>query len=107
MKIDKIQCDICGKIVDYNDTNDIVRLREEDRVFTTCSVEFMEAHKSNKLQLHGIMKTEEYPFLVINMEYDLCEECLLKLRDMILEMIDSNKVELSNYRKGVKLNEIH
>lgn len=71
MKIDKIQCDICGKIIDYNDSN---------------FVEFMQSLKSNRLQLRGVTKDKENPFIVINIEYDLCEDCLIKIRDMIINM---------------------
>lgn len=72
MKIDKIQCDICGKIVDYNNSNDIMG--------------FIQPFKSNRLQLYGVTKNEEDPFLLINIEYDLCEDCLIKIRDMIINM---------------------
>lgn len=86
MKIDKIQCDICGKIVDYNDSNNIICLRDGDQSINTCSVEFMQSFKSNRLQLRGVTKNEENPFIVIDMEYDLCKDCLIKIRDMIINI---------------------
>lgn len=91
MKIDKIQCDVCGKIVDYNDTNDIISLREEDQIITTCSVEFVKSYKSNRLLLRGIMKNKKDPFHVINIERDLCEECLSKIRDTIIKLSERNE----------------
>ena len=86
MKINKIQFDIWGKIVDYNDSNNIICLRDEDQIINTCSVGFMQSIKSNRLQLRGVTKNEENPFLVINIEYDLCEDCLIKIRDMIINI---------------------
>ena len=85
MKIDRIQCDICGKIIDYND---IICLHDKDPIPSTCSVEFMQSLKSNRLHLRGVTKNEKYPFNVINIEYDLCEDCLIKIRDMIVNKED-------------------
>lgn len=91
MKINKIKCDICGKIIDYNDSNNIICLGEEDQIHNICSVEFMQSLKSNRLHLRGVIKNEKDPFTVIDIEYDLCEDCLIKIRDMII-----NKEDLKN-----------
>ena len=66
MKIDKIQCDICGKMVDYND--------KKNRGF-------YDRFKVNRLTILGI--TSGKNDAIINMKFDLCEECLIDLHKMI------------------------
>lgn len=84
MKIDKIQCDICGKVVDYNDipVNELGKWPNEDA----------QKFKINKITLNGIRVTSTAPFsfigdhikpVFIHMEYDLCEKCLEKIYALI------------------------
>lgn len=78
MKIDKIQCDICGDLVDYNDIP--VRANGE-----WPNIEDVQKFKINKITLNGIRETSFAPFkpVFIHMEYDLCEKCLEKIYALI------------------------
>lgn len=78
MKIDKIQCDICGKIVDYNDKKigDMLYRPSID-----INGGFYDQFKVNQLTILGIASGKNDA--IINMKFDLCEECLIDLHKMI------------------------
>ena len=104
MKIDKIQCDICGKIVDYNDKKigDMVsnKLLSRDYLYTDGG--FYERLKTNRLIMRGITngkkiqefieKENDYENIIVNMEFDLCEDCLIDLYKMINEWKKSKEI---------------
>lgn len=73
MKINKIKCDICGDLVDYNKIP--VKANGE-----WPNIEDAKKFKINKIILNGIRETSSIPFkpVFIHMEYDLCEKCLEK-----------------------------
>lgn len=100
MKINMIQCDICGKTVDYNNTKikDMVsnKLLTGDYLYTDSSVH--DWFKVNKLTMCGITKIknvdeninpncENNADITIKMDFDLCEDCLVELYKMINEYI--------------------
>lgn len=91
MKIDKNQCDICGKIVDYNDKKigDMLSSRSFAHDHPCIDRGFYDRFKVNRLILRGITNGKNIQeFLdiethdedvIIDMEFDLCEECLIEL----------------------------
>lgn len=81
MKVNKIQCDICGKIVDYNSIT--VGTNGE-----LLEIEDIEKFKINKITLNGIRETliAQFKPVFIHMEYDLCEECLEKFYNLIYKI---------------------
>ena len=84
MKVNKIQCDICGKIVDYNN----VTVGTNEEWLEWLEIEDIEKFKINKITLNGIRETLIAPFkpVFIHMEYDLCEECLEKFYNLIYKI---------------------
>lgn len=99
MKINMIQCDICGKMVDHNDKK--IGYMLSDRAFSHDNLcidrGFYEQFKDNQLMLRGITnrkniqesinKKDGYENIIINMKFDLCENCLIELYKMINEYI--------------------
>jgi hypothetical protein len=97
MKIDKIQCDICGKIVDYNDKKIGNMLSNKSFMHDQPCIDrgFYDRFKVNQLTMYGIANRKNVQeFLdkethdedvIINIEFDLCEECLIDLYKMINE----------------------
>lgn len=95
MKIDKIQCDICGKMVDYNDKK--IGNMLSNRSFThdqpCIDRGFYDRFKVNRLTMCGITNRKNvqefvdtdnnYENAIINMEFDLCEDCLIELYKII------------------------
>ena len=110
MKIDKIQCDICGKIADYNDERigDMLSNRSFMNGQPCIDREFYDRFKVNQLTMCGITNVKkvkefidklnkendykDYKDAIINMEFDLCEECLIELYKMINEWKKSKEV---------------
>lgn len=93
MKIDKVQCDICGKIVDYNDqrmknilkNNRCSRYEDENGLY-------LRRFRTNNLAIYGITKEKNINVsctnnedVMMQTESDLCEECLIDLHKMINE----------------------
>ena len=100
MKINKIQCDICGKMVDYNDKkiNDILSNRSFMHDQPCIDRGFYDRFRVNKLTMCGITKIknvdeninpncENNADITIKMDFDLCENCLVELYKMINEYI--------------------
>ena len=99
MKINKIQCDICGKMVDYNNKKikDMLsnKLLTGDYLYTDSSVH--DQFKVNRLTMCGITNRKNvqefvdnnnnYEDAIIDMEFDLCEDCLIELYKMINKYI--------------------
>lgn len=99
MEINMIRCDICGKTVDYNDKKivDMVsnQLLSRDYLYTDGG--FYERLKINRLTMRGITngkniqefidKGNNYENIIVNMEFDLCEDCLIELYKMINKYI--------------------
>lgn len=83
MKIDKIQCNICGKMVDYNDgrIGDMLSNRSFMSNQSCIDRGFYDRFKVNQLTILGI--TSGKNDAIINMKFDLCEECLIDLHKMI------------------------
>lgn len=78
MKINKIKCDICGGLVDYNNIPVNRELSNEDT----------QKFKINKITLNGVRETSIAPFkpIFIHMEYDLCEKCLTRFYTLIYKI---------------------
>ena len=95
MKINKIQCDICGKMVDHNDKKigDMFSNRSFAHDQPCIDRGFYDRFKVNKLTICGITngkdiqefidKENNYENIIVNMEFDLCEDCLIELYKMI------------------------
>lgn len=91
MKIDKIKCDICGDLVDYNN----IPVNRE------WSNENVQKFKINKITLNGIREvptTDQFNKkrlapVFINMEYDLCEKCLKKFYVLINKIKEEGDVK--------------
>ena len=83
MKIDKIQCDICGKNVNYNDERIGNMLSNRSFMGDQPCIDrgFYDRFKVNQLTILGI--TSGKNDAIINMKFDLCEECLIDLHKMI------------------------
>ena len=83
MKINKIQCDICGKMVDHNDKKigNILSNRSFMHDQPCIDRGFYDQFKVNQLTILGI--TSGKNDAIINMKFDLCEECLIDLHKMI------------------------
>lgn len=113
MKIDKIQCDICGKMVDYNDKKigDMLSNRSFAHDQPCIDRGFYDRFKVNRLTMSGVASIKnvqeflekendynDYKDAVINVEFDLCEDCLIELYKMINKWKDqrSEENELSN-----------
>lgn len=91
MKINKIQCDICGKMVDHNDKKIGDMLSNRSFVHDQPCIDrgFYDRFKVNRLIMYGITngkdiqefidKENNYKNIIVNMEFDLCEECLIEL----------------------------
>lgn len=78
MKINKIKCDICGDLVDYNNVS--VKPNGE-----WPDVEDVQRFKINKITLNGVEEPSIDLFkpTYIHMEYDLCEKCLIRFHVLI------------------------
>ena len=95
MKINKIQCDICGKMVDHNDKKigNILSNRAFMHDQPCIDRGFYDRFKVNKLTMCGITngkdiqefinKENNYEDAIVNMNFDLCEECLIDLHKKI------------------------
>ena len=91
MKIDKIQCDICGKMVDYNDKKIGNMLSNRSFANDQPCIDrgFYDRFKVNRLTIYGVTKIKnvqefvdkdnDYEDVIIDMELDLCEDCLIEL----------------------------
>ena len=100
MKINKIQCDICGKTVDYNNKKiiDMVSNKLLGNEYLYTDEDFYEETKTNWLIMRGIVDRKNvknfindknnHKNVVINMEFDLCEDCLIELYKMINKYIN-------------------
>ena len=83
MKINMVQCDICGKTVDYNNKKikDMVsnKLLTNDYLYTDSSV--YDRFKVNRFTMYGVTngknvqefidKGNNYENIIVNMEFDL------------------------------------
>lgn len=99
MKINKIQCDICGKTVDYNDKKigDMLYQPSID-----INGGFYDQFKVNRFAMYGVTneknmqefidKKNNYKDAIINMEFDLCEDCLIDLYKIVNEWKKSKEV---------------
>lgn len=101
MKIDKIQCDICGKIVDYNDKKIGNMLSNRSFMSDQPCIDrgFYDRFKVNRITMCGIVSIKnaqefidklnkendykDYKDAIVNIEFDLCEDCLIELYKMI------------------------
>ncbi len=104
MKINKIQCDICGKMVNYNGKNmsNVLLSKSSGCISPSISRDFYEQFKVNRFSIYGIIdgkniqesinKENNYRNVLINMEFDLCEECLIDLYKIINEWKDRKEV---------------
>ena len=97
MKINKIQCDICGKMVDHNDKKIGNMLSNRSFMHDQPCIDrgFYDRFKVNKLTMCGIKNVDENMNpncennvdITIKMDFDLCEDCLVELYKMINEYI--------------------
>lgn len=99
MKINIIQCDICGKMVDHNDKKIGDMLSNRSFVHDQPCIDrgFYDRFKVNRLIMYGITngkdiqefidKENNYKNIIVNMEFDLCEDCLIELYKMINKYI--------------------
>lgn len=81
MKVNKIKCDICGDLVDYNN----IPVKSNGG---WPDIEDTQRFKINKITLNGIEETSIAPFkpIFIHMEYDLCEKCLKRFCTLIYKI---------------------
>lgn len=99
MKINMVQCDICGKMVDYNNKK-IIDMVSNKLLGNEClytDEDFYEETKTNWLIMRGIVDRKNvknfindknnHKNVVINMEFDLCEDCLIELYKMVQKYI--------------------
>lgn len=105
MKINKIQCDICGKMVDHNDKKIGDMLSNRSFVHDQPCIDrgFYNRFKINRLTMCGITniknvqefldKENDYKNAIINVEFDLCEDCLIELYKMINKRKDQRSEE--------------
>lgn len=103
MKINMIQCDICGKMVDHNDKKIGDMLSNKSFMHDQPCIDrgFYDRFKVNRLTMYGIINRKGIQeFLdketndedaIINIEFDLCEECLFNLYKMISRYIKEAK----------------
>ena len=100
MKIDKIQCDICGKIVDYN-SEKMRNILKNNRC--TCYEDehglYLKQFRTNNFAVYGITKAKNIDTsctnnedVMMRMEFDLCEDCLIELYKMVNEWKKSKEV---------------
>lgn len=100
MKIDKIQCDICGKIVDYNSKR--IRNMIQNGYYFGSEDEgkpyYSLKYNTNNFNAYGITKIKNIDKninpacannedVIIKMNFDLCEDCLIELYKMINKYI--------------------
>ena len=97
MKIDKIQCDICGKMVDYNDKKIGNMLSNRSFAHDQPCIDrgFYDRFKVNRLTMCGITNVKKvkefidednnYEDAILNIEFDLCEDCIIELYKMVNE----------------------
>lgn len=99
MKINKIQCDICGKMVDHNDKKIYDMLYQPS---IDINGGFYDQFKVNRLTMCGITNVKKvkefidednnYKDAILNIEFDLCEDCLIELYKMVNEWKKSKEV---------------
>lgn len=95
MKVHKIKCDICGKLVDFNSVN-------IESNYSTNNLELKGKLRYGSKYTNDLLKTkygenaskslhDPYDSLFIYQSFDLCEDCLMDLNKIINTYIEDKK----------------